>query len=93
MNFCTRCGSFYSQPGTCNCFAHGHPVAVPVQPIIPVWPRPYQEPLPWRPSGTGDPFPPRYDTTCTCGVVSVDTANLAHLERLGLITYTGGANA
>lgn len=21
MNFCTHCGSYYSEPGTCNCYA------------------------------------------------------------------------
>jgi hypothetical protein len=38
MNFCTRCGSLYSQPGTCNCYAHGHPVTVPAptHPDLPV---------------------------------------------------------
>ena len=88
MNFCTRCGSYYLQPGTCNCFAHGHPVAVPVQPIIPVWPRPYQEPLPWRPSGTGDPFPPLYETTCG------DTTWVRANQMPGPeAIYNGGGNA
>ena len=25
MNFCTKCQSIYSQPGTCNCFATQQP--------------------------------------------------------------------
>lgn len=29
MNFCTRCASYYTQPGTCNCFAGARQDAAP----------------------------------------------------------------
>lgn len=29
MNYCTRCGSYYTQPGTCNCFAGPRTISVP----------------------------------------------------------------
>lgn len=49
MNFCTKCASYYQQPGTCNCYT--------------VVPRPVP-PLPVTP-GTGTPFPrPPYEITC-----------------------------
>lgn len=48
MNYCTKCGSLYTQPGTCNCFAPPRPVTpVTVQPL------PTPAPLPY----IGDPMP------------------------------------
>lgn len=39
MNYCTKCSSMYTEPGTCNCYATT-PVTVPV-------------PLPWFQQTTG----------------------------------------
>lgn len=38
MNYCTKCGSLYAQPGTCNCFAPPRlapPVIGQPQPTMP----------------------------------------------------------
>jgi len=59
MNYCTKCGSIYTQPGTCNCFAP-QPMQ-PVPTVVPL-PLPYPTPtwVPWNPyPGTG--------ITWTCG--------------------------
>jgi hypothetical protein len=43
MNLCTKCGSYYTKPGTCNCYATevtGRPWGWPVIPV------PYTPP-PW----------------------------------------------
>ncbi len=29
MNFCTKCASYYQQPGTCNCYASVKPFLAP----------------------------------------------------------------
>ncbi len=55
MNFCTKCDSYYQQPGTCNCYA-------PV--VIVTTATPYPLPPP-----TGDEIPPPYETTC--GAITV----------------------
>jgi hypothetical protein len=54
MNFCTRCGSHYERPGTCNCFAGA-------QPLVPA-PHPAYVPVPhpcpwWEVPGTAPYFP------------------------------------
>lgn len=59
MNYCTKCGSIYSQPGTCNCFARGTviPSPLPIQPITPA---------PWAPT-TPIINPPWWGTTIVWG--------------------------
>lgn len=57
MNFCCRCQSFYSQPGTCNCYVPDIGITLPgTDPtILPgtggnPWPGPYRVPTttpPW----------------------------------------------
>lgn len=47
MNYCRKCQSDYSQPGTCNCFAPIHVGPLRVLPPITVQPLPY----------IGDPMP------------------------------------
>ena len=42
MNYCTKCESLYSQPGTCNCYAVPGPGYVP--PIDPPTVRPWSGP-------------------------------------------------
>lgn len=36
MNYCTKCASLYSKPGTCNCYAPVTPAATTI-----TWTRPY----------------------------------------------------
>ena len=50
MNFCTKCASYYQQPGTCNCYAPVVGTAPGHKPYVP------QEPNPW--------LPDQYPTTC-----------------------------
>ena len=81
MNFCTRCGSLYSKPGTCNCYAHRHvEVPGPTQPFNPVWPGSHPFTVPARIVGVPG-------TTST----TVSAERLAELEAQGLITYTGAS--
>jgi len=56
MNFCTKCESYYQQPGTCNCFAAVKPFLWPFE----------VNPTPTVPGDyTGDPPPaPPYKITC-----------------------------
>lgn len=48
MNFCTKCASYYQQPGTCNCFAP--PKVQPYSPetfpnVSPPWIQPNTAPF------------------------------------------------
>lgn len=54
MNYCTKCQSIYSQPGTCNCYA---PVRVTIWPSYP-YTYPYTSPTttPWVCPTTCPPF-------------------------------------
>jgi len=63
MNFCTKCSSYYQNPGTCNCYAlvlrTGH------TDTNPVFPEPVTRPtIPFPGNGTGDAIPDPYRTTC-----------------------------
>lgn len=52
MNFCTKCQSIYSQPGTCNCYAPAKPIEVQPLPYVPYVPTP----VPWSPPPFQGPF-------------------------------------
>lgn len=61
MNYCTRCQSYYQQPGTCNCFApsrtsYGFYFQTPC---------PGCGEIPCDHSGTGCPMPPTVTVTVT----------------------------
>lgn len=62
MNYCCRCQSMYSQPGTCNCFA-------PPRPVITT---PHTLPIE-VPINTGTPIPIPQRTIITSGSIPGDT--------------------
>lgn len=37
MNYCTKCSSYYENPGTCNCYATPV-IAQPYTPSVPIYP-------------------------------------------------------
>lgn len=74
MNFCTKCGSMYSKPGTCNCYAEASPPAG-IRPFYPWDTGPNW--TPWYPYTPTYPYP--WDVpnpTITWGASSSDTAIL-----------------
>lgn len=73
MNYCTKCGSIYSQPGTCNCFATGTRV---VPPLTPTYPQPW---IPWTPAPQ---WPYGTTITYTVGEVTTDNAIRINAEAL-----------
>lgn len=61
MNFCTKCGSVYSKPGTCNCFAGSQPQPLTI---------PAPTYVPYYPSITPAPYQPYYPYTVWCGTLT-----------------------
>lgn len=59
MNFCTKCESYYRQPGTCNCFAGSQPKLWPFEPAKTI-----DTPTPYVPSVTTT-LDPTIPTTLT----------------------------
>ena len=62
MNYCTKCDSFYTQPGTCNCFAASLRPTFAPQPNT--FPYPYVspyigDPIPGSPGGSTTGITPR----------------------------------
>jgi hypothetical protein len=57
MNYCTKCQSIYSQPGTCNCYAPAQVAPYIQQPVMP-WTIPTTVPgiTPWNPPLWGGPW-------------------------------------
>ena len=65
MNFCTKCASYYTKPGTCNCFAEPPQDAAPwLHPIV-------TPPLTWPPAWV--PYVSYTDSTT--GATSITITN------------------
>lgn len=81
MNFCTKCSSYYSKPGTCNCFAAVQRVE-PSPWWYPVYPQPFQVPT------TGEPFPESGQTWCDGATVTGAPITITNNDGDGTDTWT-----
>ncbi len=83
MNYCTKCQSGYSEPGTCNCYAAAMPVQLPwtwcgaCGQSHPMGQCSYGMYQPWRPLSEN-----------TCSTVATTVREMAEDVRNGRATFT-----